>query len=89
MSVFNNLAPTINYSQFIRKTDFISDEIRLNQYLLNKSEESLHVRPVYNASETVRVNFGVALIQVYGLVSYHRKISEDFRDLTYELKICF
>ena len=46
-----------------------NEEVRLHKYLLNKTDESLYVRPVYNTSETVRVNVGVALIQIYGLVS--------------------
>ena len=46
-----------------------SDELRLHTDLLNRSVEHLHVRPVYNTSETVRVRMGIALIQVYDLVS--------------------
>ena len=46
----------------------MSDEKRLIKHLLENYEKvGLVGRPVYNTSETVRVNYGLALIQILDL----------------------
>lgn len=46
----------------------MSDEKRLIKYLLENYERvGIVGRPVYNTSETVRVNYGLALIQILDL----------------------
>ena len=46
----------------------MSDEKRLIKYLLDNYERvGIVGRPVYNTSETVRVNYGLALIQILDL----------------------
>ena len=60
----------MNLDYYLRRSEFNTPEVRLHEYLFNMSKDSLDVRPAYNQSETVRVNFGMALLQIYGLVSF-------------------
>ncbi len=59
---------TISCLSFLSEGLTMSDEKRLIKHLLDNYERvGLVGRPVYNTSETVRVNYGLALIQILDL----------------------
>jgi len=45
-----------------------SDEMRLIEYLFNSQAYNPLIRPVRNLTETVRVKFGMAMIQLINVV---------------------
>ena len=65
ISHYNN---TIFFCVFIAEVIGMSDEKRLIKHLLTNYETvGIVGRPVYNTSETVRVSYGLALIQILDL----------------------
>ena len=69
---FQQMPPMFNYHQYpyyylaLNDSDSIPDEQRLMAYLLRNYDPS--ARPVYNASNTVSVAFGISLTQLSDMV---------------------
>ena len=63
------------------------DEVRLLEYLFERQGYNPLVRPVANMSDTVRVQLGMALIQLIDVVSMHRPTGTLSAPQTYLLTV--
>jgi len=86
-NVARRLAGEARRLQLLRAGLGSHDEVRLLEYLFERQGYNPLVRPVANMSDTVRVQLGMALIQLIDVVSMHRPTGTLSAPQTYLLTV--